>query len=259
MAASAPLALVTGGCRRVGAVIAAHLAAQGYALALHGHSNADPDNALTEALAAHDTPWHGFTADLTDAEAPARLIADIVAYFGAAPALLVNNASLFEHDTIDTLDAALLERHWRIHLAAPTLLTRALFQSLDEDGRSSVVHIVDQRVRNPHGDQLSYTLSKQAMAESIRTLARATAPRLRVNGVAPGMTLETEDYAPGQMDSIAAMMPLQRNSTPQDIAEAVHYLAHAEAVTGQMLHVDGGAHMESYAADFLNLADSVGG
>ncbi|WOE76014.1 SDR family oxidoreductase [Alterisphingorhabdus coralli] len=250
----AKLALVTGGCRRVGAAISAHLAEQGYALALHGHSDAEPDEALAAVLKRQGMEWHGFLADLTEEEAPATLMQQVAAHFGRSPDLLVNNASLFGDDRIDTLDAASLERHWRIHLTAPTLLTQALYKHTGEDDRASVVNIVDQRVRNPHADQLSYTLSKQALAESIRTLAKACAPRLRINGVAPGMTLETEDYAEGQMESIAAVMPLQRNSNPQDIAAAVAYFAASEAVTGQLLYVDGGAHMVPYDRDFLHLA-----
>lgn len=247
------LALITGGCRRVGAAISAHLAAHGYLLALHGHSDALPDDMLAAALDAHGTGWHGFKADLTDPRAPEQLLSDVRDHFGRAPDLLVNNASLFRDDTIATMDAAGLEQHWRIHLAAPALLTQALYKQMEDIGRASVVNIADQRVRNPHGDQLSYTLSKQALAESIRTMARACAPQLRVNGVAPGMTLETADYAAGQMEAIAAMMPLARNSGPQDIAEAVLFLAQAPAVTAQMLYVDGGAHMESYARDFVHL------
>ncbi|MEM1134168.1 MAG: SDR family oxidoreductase [Pseudomonadota bacterium] len=253
---SAKLALVTGGCRRVGAAISGHLAEQGYALALHGYSDREPDDALAVVLKEQGTQWYGFLADLTERTVPAKLMQQVVEHFGRVPDLLVNNASLFDDDQIETLDAASLERHWRIHLAAPTLLIQALYKHTGEDGRASVINIVDQRVRNPHGDQLSYTLSKQALAESIRTLAKACAPRLRINGIAPGMTLETEDYVDGQMATIAATMPLQRNSTPQDIAAAIGYLAVAEAVTGQLLYVDGGAHMQSYDRDFLHLSDS---
>lgn len=252
------LALITGGCRRVGAAIAGHLARQGWALALHGHSNTQPEERLANILTETGADWAGFQADLLDEKAAANLVGRVAEHFGRAPDLLVNNASLFEDDAIDTLTAGAMEMHWRIHVLTPTLLTRALHQMLadgaDNAARANVVHIVDQRVRNPHGDQLSYTLSKQAMAETIRTLARACAPQLRVNGVAPGMTLETEDYAAGQMEAIADLMPLKRNSAPADIAAAAAYLADAEALTGQLLYIDGGAHLESYQRDFIHLA-----
>lgn len=249
------LALITGGCRRVGAAIAGHLARQGWALALHGHSDTQPEDNLAQILAECETPWHGFQADLLDTDDVAALIERVKLHFGRAPDLLVNNASLFEDDSIETLGVAAMEKHWRIHALAPTLLTQSLYKHMGAEGRACVVNIVDQRVRNPHGDQLSYTLSKQAMAQSIRTLARACAPQLRVNGVAPGMTLETEDYAAGQMDAIADMMPLKRNSMPDDIATAVAYLASSQALTGQLLYIDGGAHLESYARDFIHLID----
>ena len=250
------LALITGGCRRVGAAIAGHLARQGWALALHGHSNTQPEDGLVEILSEYQTSWHGFQADLLNTDDIAALIGRVADHFGRAPDLLVNNASLFQDDSIDTLGASAMEQHWRIHVLAPTLLTQSLYKFIGEDDRACVVNIVDQRVRNPHGDQLSYTLSKQAMAESIRTLARACAPQLRVNGVAPGMTLETADYAAGQMDAIADMMPLKRNSMPSDIAQTVAYLADAHALTGQLLYTDGGAHLESYSRDFIYLTDT---
>lgn len=250
------LALITGGCRRVGAAIAGHLARQGWALALHGHSNIQPEDTLAQILAECETSWHGFQADLLNTDDVTALIDNVTTHFGRAPDLLVNNASLFQDDSIDTLGVAAMEKHWRIHVLAPTLLTQSLYKQMGAEGRACVVNIVDQRVRNPHGDQLSYTLSKQAMAETIRTLARACAPQLRVNGAAPGMTLETADYAAGQMDAIADMMPLKRNSMPEDIAGAVAYIADAKALTGQLIYIDGGAHMESYERDFIYLADN---
>lgn len=249
------LALVTGGCRRVGAAISGHLARSGWALALHGHSNIVPDDGLTQILDENASSWHGFQADLLDTQQISGLIKRVSDHFGRLPDLLVNNASLFDDDNIESLSAEAMHSHWHIHVLAPTLLAQSLYKAVGSGGCACVVNIVDQRVRNPHGDQLSYTLSKQAMAESIRTLARACAPRLRINGVAPGMTLETQDYAAGQMQAIADLMPLKRNSIPSDIADAVLYIAHADVLTGQLIYIDGGAHLESYHRDFIHLAD----
>ena len=117
----------------------------------------------------------------------------------------------------------------------------------------AIVHIVDQRVHNPNGDQLSYTLSKQALAESVRSLASAFGARARVNGVAPGLVIPTEDYSDAQMGRLNAAMPLGQLPDPDNVAEAVLYLARARDVTGQILYVDGGAHLKSYPRDFLHL------
>ncbi|GAA0474211.1 SDR family oxidoreductase [Parasphingorhabdus litoris] len=245
------LALVTGGVRRLGAHIAARLADAGYALALHGHSDAEPDVELTEALKRNDTQWHGFVADFSDDGAAADLLGAVGEKFGRIPDLLVNNASLFEYDDAGSLTGQSLEKHLKINMMVPTLLTTLLADQVREGEQASVINIVDQRVRNPNGDQLSYTLSKQALAESVRSLAFACAGKLRVNGVAPGLTLETEDYSDDQMQRLAINMPLNRLSAPDDIAVAVRYLAEADSVTGQILFVDGGAHMKSFDRDFM--------
>jgi NAD(P)-dependent dehydrogenase (short-subunit alcohol dehydrogenase family) len=247
------LALVTGGCRRVGAAIAADLARAGWTLALHGHSDAVPDAELADTLAAYKTQWHGFVADLALPDAPGTLMAQVVAHFGRAPDLLVNNASLFEYDDPASMTPQMLSDHFAVNTFAPILLARELVAAAATSAQPCIVQIIDQRVRNPNGDQLSYTLSKQALAESIRTLARAFGLHARVNGVAPGLTLATSDYDDAQMARLAARMPLGRLSTPQDIARAVRYLADEPAITGQLLFVDGGAHMLSLDRDFVFL------
>lgn len=251
----APLALVTGGFRRVGAAIAMELAQAGYALALHGRSDLTPEPALAGALEAEGTDWHGFVADLAAPDAPATLMADVVAHFGRVPDLLVNNASMFEYDDIASMTAQMLADHFAVNTFAPVLLARHLVAAAGEGegAQPAIVQIIDQRVRNPNGDQLSYTLSKQALAESVRTLARAFGAKARVNGVAPGLTLATDDYDDAQMERLAMRMPLHRLSSPQDIARAVRYLADAPAITGQLLFVDGGAHMLSLERDFVFL------
>ncbi len=245
------LALVTGGLRRLGAHIATHLAEQGYALALHGHSDAVPEQGLAAALKDRNTQWSGFVADFGQEGAAGQLLDAVAQEFGDAPDLLINNASLFDYDNAETLDEASLEEHLKINMMVPTLLTTQLAEKLPEGARAVVVNIVDQRIRNPNGDQLSYSLSKQALAESVRTLAMACADKLRINGVAPGLTIPTEDYEAGQMERLTDIMPLGRLSSPDDIAAAVSYLAEAEAVTGQTLFVDGGAHMKSFDRDFM--------
>lgn len=247
------LALVTGGCRRVGAAIAGELAQAGWMLALHGRTDADPEPALRDIFTANDTRWHGFTADLSDMAVLPGLLDAVIDHFGQVPDLLVNNASLFEYDDWPTLTHQSLSDHFAVNLFAPLMLSQALVAVAGEGRQPAIVQIVDQRVRNPNGDQLAYTLSKQALAESIRTMARAFGARARVNGVAPGLTLATSDYDDGQMARLAGRMPLNRLSQPGDIARAVRYLAQEPAVTGQLLFVDGGAHMLSLDRDFVFL------
>lgn len=238
------LALVTGGHRRLGGHISARLAADGWTLAIHGARDATPDPAVLEALC----DWHGFVADLSDADAVAGLLPSVIAHFGVAPSLLVNNASMFEWDDAVTATAAAMGAHHAINVQAPVVLALAMAQA---GATGSIVNILDQRVQNPVADQLSYSLSKAALAGVTRTLAVNLAPRLRVNAVAPGLTLPTVDYDAAQMARIADAMPLSVLPRPQDIADAVAFLAAASAVTGQTLFVDGGANLKSFDRDFV--------
>jgi len=229
------LALVTGGRRRLGAAIADALIADGWTVARHSH--VDDGSGV-------------FVADLEDPTAPEKLIAAVVAHHGEAPKLLVNNAAIFGQDDAASADLATLSRHHTINAQAPVLLTLALAKT----GRGgSVVNILDQRLRNPNGDQLSYTLSKAALDGATRTLAAALAPEWRVNAVAPGLTLPTDDYDADQMVRLAQAMPLGLLPTPEAIAGAVRYLSTATAVTGQTIFVDGGASLKSFDRDFMHL------
>ena len=250
------LALVTGGFRRLGAVIASRLASEGWALALHCREMADPDHDLAAILALHRTQWHGFAVDLADGAAITTLLPAIVRPFGRAPDLIVNNASRFVDDDASTVSVDALTAHMSVNLSAPVMLATGLSALLEAGRTGAVVNITDQRVRQPNGDQLSYTLSKQALAAATETLARALAPKIRVNAVAPGLTMPTEDYRPAQMVALEEMMPLRRLPEPDEIADAVLWLANAEAVTGQTLFVDGGAALRSFERDFIYLGSA---
>ena len=240
------LALVTGGNRRLGAAIAATLARDGWTLALHSHQPSEPEPALREVL--HE--WHGFVADLGDPAQVEGLVGTVAGHFGAVPPLLVNNASLFSDDDAGSATAASLATHLAVNTVAPLTLALSLARA---GGTGSIVNILDQRIRNPVPDQLSYTVSKSALAAATRALAVALAPFWRVNAVAPGLTLPTPDYAEGQMERIGALMPLGQLATPAEVAAAVLYFAGAGSVTGGTLFVDGGAQLTAFERDFAFL------
>jgi pteridine reductase len=232
-----PLALVTGGVRRLGAAIAARLAEAGYDLALTSHGSGEPEDALANALKTAGVEWQHFSADLSDPDQAAQLVGTVAAHFGGAPDLLVNNAAMFGQDDWQAMDLASLDAHFRLNLFSPLLLAKALVEAAGEGKQPCIVHVVDQRIVNPNGDQLSYTLSKQALAASVRSMASAYGHRARVNAVAP----------------LGDEMPLGKLPDPRAVADAVLYLAGASHVTGQLIFVDGGASLKSFPRDFMHL------
>ena len=247
-----PLALITGGVRRVGVVIAAHFAAAGYDLALTSHAETQPDPAMAAAISQSGSRWHVFTADLSDASTIAPLLADVVAHFGRFPDVLVNNAAMFGQDDWTQMNAGTLDAHFRLNTFAPILLTQALV-AVNADAQPCIINILDQRIQNPNSDQISYTLSKQALAASVRSMAAAYGPRARVNGVAPGLVIATDDYNDAQVERLGKMMPLGALPDADGVALAALYLASARHVTGQIIFADGGAHLKSFDRDFMHL------
>ncbi len=253
MSATAPLVLITGGMRRLGAAIAVKFAQLGYDIALSSHADGEPEAALAEILTAQNIRWHGFVSDLSIVSSCDQLIGDVAAHFGRVPDVLVNNAACFGQDGWTEMDAATLHSHFGLNLFAPVLLSKALVQAAGDGAQPAIIHILDQRITNPHGDQISYTLSKQALAASVRTLATAFGKRARVNGVAPGLVIATDDYSSAQIERLAAMMPLGALPEPSAVADAVGYLATACHVSGEIIAVDGGASLKSYDRDFMHL------
>jgi NAD(P)-dependent dehydrogenase (short-subunit alcohol dehydrogenase family) len=252
----APLALVTGGHRRLGARIAMRLARAGYSLAIHGRHDAEPHPFLAECLLETGAEWHGFVADFLEPGAAETLIPAVVQHFGRAPDLLVNSAAIFGQDRLENVTEDDLSRHFSVNASVPVRLSRDFAKAAREEGVwASIVNILDQRLAHPHGDQLSYTLAKFALEGFTRLAAREMAPSVRVNAVAPGLTLATEDYSDEQLIRLTAIMPLQRLPAAEEVADAVLFLAQASSITGQTICVDGGAHMQSYTRDFMHLGD----
>ena len=244
-----PVALVTGSARRLGRTIALELAAHGWDVAVHYRGSAD-DAAQTVAMAGeHGAAAHALQADLADEAACGELVGLVRAQFGRVDAV-VNNASLFEHDTINDFSVATMERHWRANTAPALILARALHAA----GGGCVVNLLDQKLWNPNPDHLSYTLSKAALESATTLLAMALAPRTRVVGVAPGLTLPSGPMDEAEFERARRMTPLQRSSTPEDVARAVRFVLDSPAMTGTTLLVDGGQHLLAQSRDVLYLA-----
>ena len=168
---------------------------------------------------------------------------------------VVNNASLFEYDNVTRFSADHLMRAMRTNASAPILLARSLHEHLKHDARGVVINLLDQKLENPNPDFLSYTLSKAALKEATKLLAIALAPKVRVVGIAPGITLASTLQSERGFAEAHRRTPLNRSSTPYDVARAAIYLANAEAVTGAILLVDGGQHLVPSSRDVMFLTE----
>jgi NAD(P)-dependent dehydrogenase (short-subunit alcohol dehydrogenase family) len=252
---SSPVVLVTGAARRIGRAIALELGAHGWDVAVHHRASHAEAAALVTDLRAGGASAESFAADLADEPSCGALVPAVAARFGRLDAV-VHNASVFEYDDVQTFGYAAMERHWRVNAGPAVILARALHAQLREGSNGCLVNLLDQKLWNPNPDHLSYTLSKAALEAATVALAQALAPRLRVCGVAPGVTLPSGPMSAAEFESAQRLAPLGRASTPQDVAEAVRYLLGARAVTGTTLLVDGGQHLARQPRDVYFLAQS---
>lgn len=252
--ASRGVALVTGAARRLGRAISLELAARGWDVALHCHRSVTDAEVLARQIREMGRRAVVLRADLTDEAATGGLIAACTEALGA-PTCLVNNASLFQYDVATSFSYASLDTHMRTNVAAPLLLARELHKSLGDERRGVVINLLDQKLDNLNPDFLSYTLSKAALQTATVQLAQALAPKLRVVGVAPGITLVSGDQSEAGFSKAHCWAPLGQSSTPEDIAQAVAYLAEARAVTGTTLYVDGGQHLMPLSRDVMFLTE----
>jgi NAD(P)-dependent dehydrogenase (short-subunit alcohol dehydrogenase family) len=241
VATLAETALVTGAAKRIGRAIAGRLAREGYAVAIHCHCSSEAAEAVAASIRSAGGRATVVQADLAEAGA-AQIVGAARAALGPLT-LLVNNASEFEPDSIESLSLDRWERHFAVNLRAPAFLARDFAAQLPADRHGCIVNVVDQRVLKPNPQFFSYTLTKAALFTATRTLAQALAPRIRVNAVGPGPTLASARQDADAFARQSAALPLGRGPTPEEIADAVLFLARARSVTGQMIAVDGGQHL----------------
>ncbi len=252
--ASRRAALVTGGAQRIGRAIVLALVQRGYAVAVQTwRSRVEADRLCAEIETAGGRAA-ALAADLADHAAVLRLVPAAAAAVGPL-ALLVNNAAEFEPDEIGRLDRDRFDRHVAVNLRAPVFLAEAFAAQLPEGEEGAVVNLLDQRVYKPTPRFLSYGISKSALHAATTMLAQGLAPRIRVNAVAPGPTLPSprqDEYAFARQ---VRALPLERGPTPDEIAEAVLYLAGARTVTGATIAVDGGQHLAWRTADAADVEE----
>ncbi len=246
------VALVTAAGRRIGRVLAVEAARAGFDVAVHQRIP-DADGEETSALVRAEGRRAVLLAgDLTAPDA-GTLVARAEAL--GPVSLLVNNASLFLDDRLETTSAADIDAQMAANLRAPVILAQAFAAALQADRSGLIVNLIDQRVWRPTPQYFSYSLSKAALWHATRTMAQALAPRIRVNAIGPGPTFESIHQAPGSFEAEAGGTPLGRRVTGEDIGAALRYLIDARSVTGQMIAVDSGQHLAWRTPDIVDFED----
>ncbi|MBZ9674947.1 SDR family oxidoreductase [Mesorhizobium sp. ES1-1] len=246
-------ALVTGGAKRIGRAVVQDLAGHGFAVAIHCHRSRDEAQALADAIVVAGGRAAVVAADLTDMGAAGDLIGQAEAALGPV-SLLVNNASLFEDDSVLDFDWKAWDRHFAVHVKAPALLGRDFARALPEGQEGLIVNIIDQRVWRPTPLYFSYALSKSTLWTETQMMAQALGPRIRVNGIGPGPALKSarqdaSDFA-AQVDGLI----LGRGPQLAEFGATIRYLWEARSITGQMIALDGGQHLAWQTPDVTGMA-----
>jgi pteridine reductase len=233
-------ALVTGGAVRVGRAIALGLGRAGYDVAVHYNDSAEAAEGAVEAVRSEGSAAHGLRADLSDAAAIPRLVGRAAELLGGLD-LLVNSAAIFPRARPAEVSLEAWDRVFALNARAPFLCAREAAARMEEGG--SIVNIADVAAFEGWPSFAPYAATQAALVSLTRSLALAWAPRIRVNAVAPGPVLLPEGSAEEEHRRAAASTALGRVGTPEDVAGAVLYLDGAGFVTGEVLRVDGGAHL----------------
>lgn len=245
------VALITGGKKRLGAAIAERLAQAGYDIIIHARQDLALADQQASALRALGVRTASITGDLADLDTLDDLMARATAPFGPIT-LLVNNASSFVKDDVTTMTAAGFSDALAVNLQAPVLLAQAMAKRLPAGQAGAIINLIDQRVLKPNPTFFSYSVAKAGLFWCTKTLAQALAPHIRVNAVGPGPTLPNVHDGAELFTKEAAGTLLQRAVSPTAIADAVLFLAEAQAITGQMLAVDSGQHLGWLTPDIVD-------
>ena len=255
-------ALVTGAGQRLGQEMALYLAGRGYDVAVHYASSSEGAEETAAGVRGQGRQAVTLQADLLDDVATTALFSQAVDALGGPITCLINNASIFEYDTIRSATRDSWDRHMGSNLRAPFLLTQAMAKqgltpATDDGGepmaQGLIVNMVDQRVRKLTPEFMTYTLAKMGLWALTQTSAQALAPAIRVNAIGPGPTLQgarqsAEHFAAQRRNTV-----LERGANPSDITAALGYFIDSPGVTGQLLCVDGGQHLGWRTPDVLGV------
>ncbi len=251
-------ALVTGGAVRLGRAMALHLAARGHDVAVHYASSAGPAHEVVAEANALGVNAVALQADLLDFGAVEALVPRAAEALGKPLDVLVNNASIFEYDTLESATAQSWARHVDSNLRAAVFLTQAFAAQAPATGSdgeplamANVINMIDQRVRKPTPEFMTYSIAKAGLWAFTKTAAQALAPQIRVNGIGPGPTLQGTRQTATHFANQRKATILERGSSPEEICRALDFILDSAGFTGQLLCMDGGQHLAWRTPDIL--------
>lgn len=237
-------AMVTGAARRIGRAIALALASEGVDVVLHSNASSDEARALAAELERGGVRAWTVQADFRRPEELESLVGRALELAGGLD-VLVNSASIFPADRLDDLSFERLVENLRVNAWAPLVLSREFARRV---GGGRIVNLEDSRISGFDRTHAGYILSKHALAAITRTLALELAPRITVNAVRPGLILPPPGEDLSYVERLTGTLPLQRHGEPEDVADAVVFLASSGFVTGEVVYVDGGRHLREREA-----------
>ena len=255
-------ALVTGAGARLGQAMALYLGGRGYDVAVHYASSDDGAQDTVNQIKAMGRNAIALQADLLDEDAAQALVQRAVDGLAGPLTCLINNASIFEYDTVDNATRKSWDRHMESNLRAPFVLTQNFAKQapkavVDDAGepiaQAMVLNMLDQRIHKLTPEFMTYTIAKMGLWALTQTTAQGLAPHVRVNGIGPGPTLQGHRQSAGHFAQQRAATVLERGANPKDITAALGYFLDAGAVTGQMISVDGGQHLAWQTPDILGV------
>ena len=248
------VAIVTGGSKRIGKSIVKKLSFLGWKVIIHYNSNKNDALSLQKEIQKKGGAASIIKANLNSSKATEELISKSEKKFGKLT-LLVNNASIFENDSVHSLTIDTWDIHNNVNTKAPLLLSQSFAKPLPKKEPGVIINIIDQRVFSPRPDFISYSSSKNSLFWLTKVLAQALSPKIRVCAIGPGPTLKGARQTDNDFKNQSQSVPLGNGSSPEDISQAIEFILNASSFTGQMITLDGGEHLDWIKPEDRNFKD----